>query len=66
LNLSGELKVSKSASSFTVYMCTEGDFQINYNQVQYQYSKGDTILIPATMTDYSLSGNASVLEIYIS
>jgi mannose-6-phosphate isomerase len=47
-------------------MCTEGDFQINYNQVQYQYSKGDTILIPATMTDYSLSGNASVLEIYIS
>jgi mannose-6-phosphate isomerase len=66
LNLSGELKVSKSASSFTVYMCTEGDFQINYNQVQYQYSKGDTILIPATMTDYTLSGNASVLEIYIS
>ena len=66
LNLSGELKVSKSASSFTVYMCTEGDFQINYNQVQYQYSKGDTILIPAVMTDFSLTGNAIVLEIYIS
>jgi len=66
LNLSGELKVSKSASLFTVYMCTEGDFQINYNQVQYQYSKGDTILIPAVMTDFSLTGNAIVLEIYIS
>ena len=66
LNLSGELKVSKSASSFTVYMCTDGEFQIDYNQVQYQYSKGDTILIPAAMTDFSLIGNAIVLEIYIS
>ena len=66
LNLSGELKVSKSATSFTVYMCTEGSFQLEFEQVHYQYSKGDTILIPATMTDYSLSGNASVLEIYIS
>ena len=66
LNLSGELSVSKSATSFTVYMCTEGSFQLEFEQVHYQYSKGDTILIPATMTDYSLSGNASVLEIYIS
>ena len=66
LNLSGELSVSKSSTSFTVYMCTEGSFQLEFEQVHYQYSKGDTILIPATMTDYSLSGNASVLEIYIS
>jgi len=66
LNLSGELKVSKSANSFTVYMCTDGGFQLNHNQINYQYSKGDTILIPATMIDYTLSGNAIVLEIYIS
>jgi mannose-6-phosphate isomerase len=66
LNLSGEFKVSKSATSFTVYMCTEGNFQIEYNQVHYQYSKGDTILLPAVMTDFKLSGNATLLEIYIS
>lgn len=66
LNLSGEFKVSKSATSFTVYMCTDGNFQIEYNQVHYQYSKGDTILIPAVMTDFNLSGNATLLEIYIS
>jgi mannose-6-phosphate isomerase len=66
LNLSGEFKVSKSATSFTVYMCTEGNFQIEYNQVHYQYSKGDTILIPSVMTDFKLSGNATLLEIYIS
>lgn len=66
LNLSGELKVLKSATSFTVYMCTDGDFQIEYNQVQYQYSKGDTLLIPATLTDFVLIGSATLLEIYIS
>lgn len=66
LNLSGELKVLKSATSFTVYMCTDGDFQIEYNQVQYQYSKGDTLLIPATLTDFELIGTATLLEIYIS
>ncbi|NBW27587.1 MAG: class I mannose-6-phosphate isomerase [Flavobacteriaceae bacterium] len=66
LNLSGDLKVSKSASSFTVYMCTEGNFQIEYQHYIFQYSKGDTILIPASMTDFTLSGNAIVLEIYIT
>lgn len=66
LNLIGEIKVSKLPTSFTVYMCTDGGFQLEFNQVNYQYSKGDTILIPATMTDFELSGNATILEIYIS
>ena len=66
LNLSGELSVSKLSTSFTVYMCTDGEFQLEFNQINYQYSKGDTVLIPATMSQYNLSGNAIVLEIYIS
>ena len=66
LKLSGELNVSKSATSFTVYMCTEGEFQLEYNQEQYHYSKGDTVLIPAAMTDFNLLGKATLLEIYIS
>jgi mannose-6-phosphate isomerase len=66
LKLSGGLSVSKSATSFTVYMCTEGEFQLEYNQEQYHYSKGDTVLIPAAMTDFNLLGKATLLEIYIS
>ena len=66
MKLSGELNVSKSATSFTVYMCTEGEFQLEYNQEQYHYSKGDTVLIPAAMTDFNLLGKATLLEIYIS
>ena len=66
MKLSGELNVSKSATSFTVYMCTEGEFQLEFNRVQYYYSKGDTVLIPAAMTDFNLLGKATLLEIYIS
>ena len=66
MKLSGELSVSKSATSFTVYMCTEGEFQLEFNRVQYHYSKGDTVLIPAAMTDFNLLGKATLLEIYIS
>lgn len=66
LKISGELSVSKSSTSFTVYMCTEGEFQLQFNQIHYQYSKGDTVLIPAAMTDFNLIGNAVLLEIYIS
>jgi hypothetical protein len=30
----------------------------------YQYQKGDTVLIPAAMDYYVISGKASILEIY--
>jgi mannose-6-phosphate isomerase len=66
LNLFGELKVSKLATSFTVYMCTDGEFQLEFDQIHYKYIKGDTLLIPAAMTDFILTGNATLLEIYIS
>jgi mannose-6-phosphate isomerase len=47
-------------------MCTEGAFEIQYQNIVYRYKEGDTILIPANMNDYQLSGKASLLEIYIS
>ena len=66
LPLDGTIKVSKTSESFTVYMCTEGVFQLEYNQITYNYKKGDTLLIPATMTNYNMTGTAILLEIYIS
>ncbi len=63
--LQGTIDVKKSNKSFTVYMCVEGAFELIHNKVHYFYKKGDTILIPAKMNDYELSGKASLLEIYI-
>ena len=64
--LNGAISVLKKGNSFTVYMCTEGAFEIQYNNETLRYKKGDTILIPALLNQYQIKGNASILEIYIS
>ncbi|MEA9414854.1 type I phosphomannose isomerase catalytic subunit [Flavobacterium sp. PL02] len=63
--LDGEIKVNKKGETFTVYMCIEGTFEIRYENVTYQYKKGDTVLIPAAMDAYVLNGEASILEVFI-
>jgi mannose-6-phosphate isomerase len=64
--LNGALKLNKNKESFSVYMCVEGSFELIYEKEKYDYKTGDTILIPAEITEFEIKGNASVLEIYIS
>ena len=64
--LDGAVSISKSGKTFTVYMCVEGVFEIEFNNSKVQYGKGDTVLIPAAMNSFILNGKASILEIYIS
>jgi len=66
LPLQGTLEIDKTFESFTVYMCVEGYFEIEYGNEKYAYEKGATVLIPAAMNMFKISGNASILEIYIS
>ena len=64
--LDGNIELHKNQTSFTVYMCVEGDFKLTFDNESFSYKKGDTVLIPAAITDFQLSGKASILEIYIS
>jgi len=64
--LNGNMQVQRSKESFTVYMCVDDHFKLICDGKTYQYQKGDTVLIPAVLTDFQLNGKASVLEIYIS
>lgn len=64
--LDGKLAYNKTGDSFRVFMCVEGSFELEYNNTTTQYKKGDTVLIPAALKTFSISGKASVLEIYIS
>lgn len=66
LPLNGSVGVSKDGSSFTVYICTEGEFSVEIDGQQYSFKKGDTILIPAVLKVFILSGEATLLEICIS
>jgi len=63
--LSASTKISTDASTFRVYMCVEGAFDIQIASENYHFEKGDTVLIPACIRDFDLSGKASLLEIYI-
>ena len=62
----GTFEVVKTGESFTVYMCMEGEFTIASDGSEFRYKKGDTVLLPAQLRNYRLTGNASILEIYIS
>ncbi len=66
LPLDGSVQVEKSGNSFTVYICTEGEFAVERNNETYSFKKGDTVLLPAGLKAYRLNGKATLLEIYIS
>lgn len=63
--LDGTVKVFSNKETFRVYMCVDGKFELTLNDKTYNYKTGDTVLIPAQTDDFTLTGNASILEIYI-
>lgn len=64
--LNGIMSISKSEDSFLVFMCVDGSFELVYENEKYQYKIGDTILIPAKMINFKISGKSELLEISIS
>ncbi|OXA97415.1 mannose-6-phosphate isomerase [Flavobacterium oncorhynchi] len=64
--LESNTEIFKSGETFTVYMCIDGSFEIEYDDFKHTYIKGDTVLIPAAVRSFVLNGKASILEIYIS
>ena len=63
--LNGKIKMLKNQDSFRVYMCTEGNFSVLYDNEKHDFKKGDTILFPAVLNEFTLEGNAELLEVYI-
>jgi len=52
--------------SFVIYICVEGEFAINSNDEITKVTKGETVLIPASLTDIKLlpKGKTKILEVY--
>ena len=55
----------KSKDAFTVFMCTNGQFELILNGEIMRYQMGDTILIPACIENLTIKGKATLLEISI-
>lgn len=53
--------------SFVIYICTHGQFSVEWEQGKIDVQKGETILIPSTFENISLSPieTSTLLEVYI-
>lgn len=64
--LKGLYVPSKETDSFYIYTCTEGDCTFIVEGKAYDFKKGETILLPAILADFTIKGSATLLEIFIS
>jgi mannose-6-phosphate isomerase len=57
-----------SNDSFVVYICTEGEFLINWDGNSEKVTKGETVLLPAMIKEVTLKPliETQILEIYIN
>lgn len=55
LNLTKSLTLQSHQSSFTIYIVVEGQVKCYCNQQNYLFQKGETFLLPASVSKYNLS-----------
>lgn len=63
--LEGKMNWEAHKGSFTVFMCTQGEFSIGFENTMYSFKMGDTILLPAAIENAIITGNANLLEVWI-
>jgi mannose-6-phosphate isomerase len=66
LELDRELSKENTHDSFIIYMCVDGEVEVTTENTKELISKGETILMPAAIKDFTLkTKNAKLLEVYI-
>lgn len=66
LELDTTIQNENDKDSFMIYMCVDGEITIKTESTSEQISKGETILIPAAVKDYTIETDyAKLLEVYI-
>jgi mannose-6-phosphate isomerase len=63
--LEGQYHWKRTIDAFTVLMCTQGEFELEYDNTSTTFKKGDTVLLPAILDEVFLKGTATILEISI-
>ena len=55
-----------TTDSFVIYICVEGAFSLHYNSGILEISKGETVLLPASLNEFRLepSEKSTLLEIF--
>lgn len=66
VDLNGTMTIKKSDESFYVYMILDDVLLIKIDDKEYVFQKGQTILLPACLTNYEISGQTKLLEVCIA
>lgn len=66
IEMNKTLRIENTHDSFIIYMCVDGDVEVSTEHSDIKISKGETLLIPAVVKNYSLKTDyAKLLEVYI-
>ena len=66
LQVSETLKKENNQDSFLIYICVDGDAEIDVDGNIEHIKKGETILLPAAIKEYQItSKKATLLEVYV-
>jgi len=66
LPVKGTIRKENTKDSFIIYICVEGHVQIEVNGTIESIGKGETVLMPAALKNYTItSENAILLEVYV-
>jgi len=66
LNLDSDIVKANTKDSFLIYMCVDGEIEVLTENTSDVISKGETILIPASIKNFKLKTNkAKLLEVYV-
>jgi mannose-6-phosphate isomerase len=57
--------MEKTKEAFTVLMCSQGQFKLEFDDEITTYKIGDTVLLPANLDQVTFKGKATLLEISI-
>lgn len=66
IELDTEIEKNNTHDSFIIYMCVDGEVEVSTASTKDKISKGETILIPATIQNFKLkTKSAKLLEVYV-
>ncbi|KMT22673.1 type I phosphomannose isomerase catalytic subunit [Clostridium cylindrosporum] len=65
LKIKNSLISSPDLRSFHIYTCVDGNGRIIYKNQSQSISRGNSILIPASLGEYEIRGNLEVIKIYV-
>lgn len=66
VEVSGEVVDTSNVERFYIYTCVDGEGSLAFNGGEVKINLGDSVMIPATLGEYTLKGNMTILKSYVS